>query len=120
MTRLDQKIVFEKNQNFDDNTTEYLSSEQLPEERLKQVENQILDRYYEAPDFKDKLEKLPSEHGRLNLKVRTEPESLVYSTSGKGTTFIVQCEDFDVKWHVSNILQIALAMAGYEIKDSKF
>jgi len=117
---MNQKIVFEKNQNFDDNTTEYLSPEQLPQDQLKHLEDQIHERYSQAPDFKDKLERLPSENGRLSLKIGTNPESLVYSHSGNGTTFIVQCEDFDVKWHVSNILQIALAIAGYEIKDSKF
>ncbi len=87
---------------------------------MRDVEEQIFRRYVESADFKDKLEKLPAENGRLTLKVKTEPESLVYSRSDNGTAFIVQCEDFDVKWHVSNLVQIALAMAGYEIKDSKF
>ncbi|SRR5712692_11451928 len=118
--KLSEKIVFEKLQNFDDNTTEYVTSQQLPLERLKQVEDQILMRYQESADFKDKLESLQTDNGRLTLKVKTEPESLVYSRTEKGTAFIVQCEDFDVKWHVSNLLQIALAVAGYEIKDSKF
>ncbi len=113
-------IVFEKLQNFDENTTEYVTSQQLPPQRMKQVEDQILARYQESPDFKDKLERVETENGRLRLKVKSEPESLVYSQMEKGTTFTVQCEDFDVKWHVSNLLQIALAMAGYEIKDSKF
>lgn len=117
---MSQKIVFEKFQNFDDNTTEYVSPQQLPDETLRQVEAQILSRYAESFDFKDKLERLDSENGRLALKVKTEPESLIYSRTDKGTTFIVQCEDFDVKWHVSNLLQIALVMAGYDIKDSKF
>ena len=120
VNKLSVKVVFEKLQNFDDNTTEYVSSEQLPMEKLKQVENQILSRYQESPDFKDKLERIQTENGRLTLKVKTEPESLIYSRTEKGTAFIVQCEDFDVKWHVSNLLQIALAVAGYEIKDSKF
>lgn len=115
-----EKTVFEKLQNFDENTTEYVTSEQLPLETLKQLEDQILIRYRESGDFKDKLERLETENGRLSLKVKTEPESLVYSRTDKGTAFIVQCEDFDVKWHVSNLLQIALAVAGYQIKDSKF
>jgi hypothetical protein len=117
---LNEKIVFEKLQNFDDDTTEYVTSQQLTLERLKQVEDQILTRYQDSADFKDKLERLPTENGRLTLKVKTEPESLVYSRTDNGTAFIVHCEDFDVKWHVSNLLQIALAVAGYEIKDSKF
>lgn len=117
---MNEKIIFEKLQNFDDNTTEYVSSEHLSEEKMKQVENQILARYQESGDFRDKLERLGAEDGRLTLKLKTEPESLVYSRTEKGTAFIVQCEDFDVKWHVSNLLQIALAVAGYEIKDSKF
>lgn len=117
---MSEKIVFEKLQNFDENTTEYVTSQQLPLERLKQIEDQILSRYQDSTDFKDKLERLHTENGRLNLRVKTEPESLVYSQTEKGTAFIVQCEDFDVKWHVSNLLQITLAMAGYEIKDSKF
>ncbi len=112
--------MFEKLQNFDDNTTEYITLQQLSLDRMKQVEDHILTRYQESADFKDKLEKLQSENGRLTLKVKTEPESLIYSRTDKGTAFIVQCEDFDVKWHVSNLLQIALAVAGYEIKDSKF
>ncbi len=117
---MSEKIVFEKLQNFDENTTEYVTSQQLPPGRLKQVEDQILARYQESADFKDKLERIETENGRLTVKVKTEPESLVYSRTEKGTAFIVQCEDFDVKWHVSNLLQIALAVAGYEIKDSKF
>ena len=117
---MSQKIVFEKIQDFDNDTTEYVSAQQLSDERMKEVEEQIFKRYEESADFKDKLERLAAENGRLTLKVNTEPESLVYSRSDKGTVFIVQCEDFDVKWHVSNILQISLAMAGYEIKDSKF
>ncbi len=117
---MSEKIVFEKLQNFDDNTTEYVTGLQLPLEELKHVEDQILKRYEDSADFKDKLERLQTESGRLSLKVRTEPESLVYSRIDKGTAFIVECEDFDVKWHVSNLLQISLAMAGYEIKDSKF
>ncbi len=115
-----EKIVFEKLQNFDENTTEYVTSQQLPPQKLKQVEDQILSRYRESPDFKDKLERIETEDGRLRLKVKSEPESLVYSRMENGTAFVVQCEDFDVKWHVSNLLQIALAVAGYEIKDSKF
>ena len=117
---MSEKTVFEKLQNFDDNTTEYFTTQQIPLEKMKQVEDQILTRYQESADFKDKLERLQTENGRLSLKVKTEPESLVYSRTDKGTAFIVECEDFDVKWHVSNLLQIALAMAGYEIKDSKF
>ena len=117
---MSEKIVFEKLQNFDDNTTEYITSQQLPLERLKQIEDQILARYEDSTDFKDKLERLQATNGRLTLKVKTEPESLVYSRINDGTAFIVKCEDFDVKWHVSNLLQISLAMAGYEIKDSKF
>ncbi len=117
---MSEKIVFEKLQNFDENTTEYITSQQLPSERMKQVEDQILARYQESPDFKDKLERIETGNGRLTLKVKTEPESLVYSRTEKGTAFVVQCEDFDIKWHISNLLQIALAVAGYEIKDTKF
>ncbi len=117
---MSQKIVFEKIQNFEENTTEYRSLHVLPENKLNQVEEEIYQRYTENADYADKVERMSQDSGRLQLKVKTNPESIVYSQLNGGTAFIVQCEDFDIKWHVSNILQISLALAGFEIKDTKF